>query len=82
MSAKDVLNVETFVLESTLEICDQIRIKLQHQFDFVWLYVYPKSPKSSSGRITISNAVGGQMDRQQANEIIRHAKIHHDKLKY
>lgn len=72
---------EILVLESTVDLCDRVRCKLQEKFSFIWLYVCTKSPKSNSARITVSNASGGQLDRVTANEIIRTAKKYHDQLK-
>lgn len=74
-------SLETLVLESNLDLCNKVRYELQDKFENLWLYVYTKSPKSSSAYITIANAFGGKLTKSVSSEIITYAKQFLEKLK-
>lgn len=74
--------IETLVIEADLDLCNKIRNDLQKSFEFIWLIVYLKSPKSSSAFINVMNAQGGQLDKKIADQVIAHARKYHDRIKY
>lgn len=80
MSSKEI-TAETVVLESTPELCNQVRMELIEKFDNLWIYVYLKGNKSSSATLSVTNAWGGKLDKTTVDNLILVAKTFHNKLK-
>lgn len=70
---------ETLILESSTSYCDLVRRELQNKFPLLWIYVYSKNTKISF--ITVSNSLGGKLEKNLTLDITSYAKQYLEKLK-
>lgn len=72
---------ESLLIESSLQLCHQVRLVVLEKYPSVWLYVYPKNQQTQSAFLTVSNGFGGKLQKSLLEEVAKFAKEQHLKLK-